>query len=1148
MKNSIVLGTILISIISVNLFAQDLINPPKFDYLIQNNIPTCYWDYIYHGNSPYILGWNWSSKGAALDNALQMNTYHDFPFTQTDVKHNLLLIQPPNEDPTYKIVSGHNQNYILNAHCLHLEPTITVDSTENFKPRFGDITGAVFAWTYKTVGDTVSSGDDFSRFILHNNSVSSPTLVLKDIWKGNILKWLDYCGNDIGITNDITLGIHESENSEIDIDSFHPFNGKQWYCSINLRALNSEDIYNHLNDTILVIKIPYVFTHYNDSTLKEVSSTTNDYVKFDSLPNYETTLTHAINSTVNNDFRGYAKALEERSANIIAITGKMLIVSSGSDITISAFAGFTGDTLWDGSFQNNPRLKNVWHENRYQYKDYITSFDVEVTYYGNLDIAIDWIRLETPRCQRVLRGYYDLTIKNAVENLLEKVKTDNIGTNPTYPKLYRFYADDEMIPSMWLANRYYNMLVDTLAGLETYVHNNMPSHYLHATGFKEYWNGDVLRFDVENFNPFIKTGQNAPVLPSFFHYKGGYAGNNVVGFNNILDSPYETYLANNNKSMPINDYNIFDYPDNDYTNYVYRHGLLFSIEDKIFHNFYQNPSLIFNDKPWWANLWVQSENWFNAIWKIYDPIIQDSIECESFTLDGARPRTGEENRLMINTAINLGAKGLIYWFKTSNAKFWNGSGELGLQPQNLTTSLTGDELLYSEDLGGDYVLGNDNQNVSDPNGFDDHFNNSSYDFSTMDIDKDNIFIGLKSARTEINKIHKWIKANENTLMNLKLQAWYGKGFLELYKQNPSSIYSNLMNFYIDINNIKTRPLNRVENGNPLYEQHTTIDSGFYDVTLYSYPCEQNSINYEYKLNGKPLFGIINRRTDPLIQSFNYGFISTSTFDYMVNYGNECINDNPFPEWFRQCNIDFWWQRLGAREIVLPIYCSYKTVPSAKNPVKWKDNEPSIGLRIDELGCKMPDWFMQEPYNNLISNYYPFINQRDTLHLRMKLLPGQGKIMILKYIFKTVDVPKEILISPSPISQQKPTYLTTILEYTGTNCDSLISTNPMFASGIATTLDSMVWDYSTISDYTKPPIDTTLHPCTEEDLQLMNQSAAKYVARHEMRDSVMKTIVYLVFNGICYCDNADNGILYQLRGYVNQNYNSSTPCDTNQKSI
>jgi hypothetical protein len=174
------------------MIAQDVINPPKFEYFIPTN---SHYSDINHNTAPYLLGWNWGSLNSAMDQALGINSYHDFPFdVTTDVKENILVIQPPYLDPTYKITGGYNANLVLNAHCLHLEPTINIDSTENFKPRFGDKTGAVFGWRYKTVGDTVPIGDDFSRFILYKNSVTSPTLVLKDIWKGDILKWLDYDG------------------------------------------------------------------------------------------------------------------------------------------------------------------------------------------------------------------------------------------------------------------------------------------------------------------------------------------------------------------------------------------------------------------------------------------------------------------------------------------------------------------------------------------------------------------------------------------------------------------------------------------------------------------------------------------------------------------------------------------------------------------------------------------------------------------------------------------------------------------------------------------------------------------------------------------------------------------------------------------
>jgi hypothetical protein len=70
-----------------------------------------------------------------------------------------------------------------------------VDSTDNFEPRAGDTTGAVFGWLNKSIGTNGSLGNsEFDRFILNRNSVSSPTIVLNNIWKDNILKWLDYEG------------------------------------------------------------------------------------------------------------------------------------------------------------------------------------------------------------------------------------------------------------------------------------------------------------------------------------------------------------------------------------------------------------------------------------------------------------------------------------------------------------------------------------------------------------------------------------------------------------------------------------------------------------------------------------------------------------------------------------------------------------------------------------------------------------------------------------------------------------------------------------------------------------------------------------------------------------------------------------------
>jgi hypothetical protein len=95
-----------------------------------------------------------------LDSAMDMNFYHNFYFGDTNSINNSLNI------PQIKnsVIAGRNKDRTINAHALYLEPTIDVDSTDNFQPRVGDSTGAVFGFRNRNfdVGDTVSSGVDFS--------------------------------------------------------------------------------------------------------------------------------------------------------------------------------------------------------------------------------------------------------------------------------------------------------------------------------------------------------------------------------------------------------------------------------------------------------------------------------------------------------------------------------------------------------------------------------------------------------------------------------------------------------------------------------------------------------------------------------------------------------------------------------------------------------------------------------------------------------------------------------------------------------------------------------------------------------------------------------------------------------------------------
>jgi hypothetical protein len=161
------------------------------------------------------------------------------------------------------------------------------------------------------------------------------------------------------------------------------------------------------------------------------------------------------------------------------------------DITISAFfiCEYTSgsDPLLNyalkGRTQDNDELKK---------QKEIVDLGIEVNYTPNCDIAIDYIRLETPRAQMMFRGYSDLNdftrgckLLNSDENIFsiedlddpfdnkivdyqenEKIKSfqkildavmDRIdGTDEN--DFFRMYGFEEEGMDHWLANRYLNKI------------------------------------------------------------------------------------------------------------------------------------------------------------------------------------------------------------------------------------------------------------------------------------------------------------------------------------------------------------------------------------------------------------------------------------------------------------------------------------------------------------------------------------------------------------------------------------------------------------------------------------------------------------------------------------------------------------------
>jgi hypothetical protein len=231
-------------------------------------------------------------------------------------------------------------------------------------------------------------------------------------------------------------------------------------------------------------------------TLKKLSplTYTQGYTEFNLLPmDSIENVAQIIGSR--NDYRGAYRQLDTsvNKPTEFIIKGNMLqtIDTNTRQITISALAFFDGDTIpFIGGYRNNPCFQNDWYENLYNLQEYISKIDLEVYYYGHLDVSIDWIKIETVMSQQVFRGQWDTAVSRAVDETISDLQDNNKD-----PRLFRFYAQDEIVPTEWASTRYLNMLLDTLATLETYVDKgNDPPHYLHATGMKEYWNGSNINF------------------------------------------------------------------------------------------------------------------------------------------------------------------------------------------------------------------------------------------------------------------------------------------------------------------------------------------------------------------------------------------------------------------------------------------------------------------------------------------------------------------------------------------------------------------------------------------------------------------------------------------------------------------------------
>jgi hypothetical protein len=644
---------------------------------------------------------------------------------------------------------------------------------------------------------------------------------MKDIWPKNAVYYNDYIA-----FNDDTAYIAK-------LDS------RKMYLAVNLRRTDDSDLTID-SDIIATIKVKY-FNKVLDDTLLVLNS---GYIQFDSA---------ATASSIYYSNRGYidnALSAVPSGTDEFVIRRNMLPIAGTNrrDVTLSAFFTAAKEDETDES-SPNPLFKIK--ENSFT----IDSIDIEVYYHGKSNIALDWVRLETPFARRVLRGYLDSAITHNLSRNIDSLKAYNQRTSKDI-RVVKIYGRDEFNMMYWRTHRYLNKLFNNMMETESGVgYTNMYEHHTQNTG---YWNSGTFRPTGLTTPPMIP--QSDTIGWKTFDYKGGYRyGNHDTSLawyslseTQIFNGHYETWLWKYGirSFSQVNE----QASDADYIETVHKQSdsYLANYERTAYEYLSPNsPALgmFYSSKPWWAQIW-QTQN-----------IAVDTLNKRmGVSGDGPRIKTGEELRCMAWQYLILGAKGLMY------DRAYSSSPYSGLLPLVGFTSGTGSA---ESTWGGDYFTN------PDSSGFHALINFPVVAAAMGLQDTNHIYIGRKSQRGVAKGINTWAMHNSDELMRLRLVGWYAKGFRTFVNGDSAALKMRLKlpALFNTLLSSPPSPLTR-----PAWRSEPEEwDSAFVDYTVLR--------DTNRNIDSVWFVGVQNRRTSPLILSPGFGslgdmarFVTTDEFN------------------------------------------------------------------------------------------------------------------------------------------------------------------------------------------------------------------------------------------------------------------------------
>ncbi len=877
-----------------------------------------------HSWDKFMLGWQWTTS---IPSVINKRLYTN---VQPAAFHGWLQESfaacPVNQPMNWNWTSRISYNGWA-ASSLEWHPAAPVyDTLELFQPIPNDTIGAIFGFRNKPYGrlQLQSTQPNFMHIILEDStSYTYPVLAFsKPMYKNSIR--LVRNNNDTTIQSGTNLADSLTKGAYI--------NGNRWYVSAHLKR--STNNYNQVdNDTVLTIKVTW-YKYPNE--LNQVFASA---FKFDSLPNQSSIVTYS---------RG------KMDKNLVSVTGDTVFAirrnmipqySTNPDsayVTLSAFFKCF-DHRDSINLSKNPFFAQSngfrWNENEHD----IDSIDIQVKYHGKCDIALDWIRLETPFARAMYRGTMDSMFAAWFSDDLRGFKTEQqqIQNQNKFVRILNIQAIDEVdaYPRYWRYHKYLSTLFDNR--LITESGGGYPP-YKHIVKQQAYWIGLGSHFSAGFKNP-IKPRSFYTVLPS------DTADNNNHGIvkkfwldrDNGWYNPFNDSLnyTRNLTCYECTD-NGFGFPDS-----VSGHSIhppnpliwsnnwwnaLCAFEGGPYYVASKYTDLIYGSKPWYDYVPTHC-GYTYGLQRNQNP--NNTSQYDTLPMVTANiPYWGESLRFNLWYVMLLGCKGFLYdgysYAETYSTQQMKDSSALSgfrtfdNRGVGATTTIFQGSLLksspsYSKVIGGfpdtvgtatllDYKSGPDYYTTKtdslNPSGYHQFFSNhfaTPYVGTTKYIDTvyktfymknsipsnvtPSVYFGMLTDRYIMMKMHDFVKHNETELLNMELLAYSGKGFNYTHscRNNDTTLYKKI--FDMTWGGVKTKEIGSSQN------EEWAVKSTFVDVMLH----KSKSLN----IDSVCYVGIVNRRLNPLRDLVTNGtlppttpikdrfeFLSTISFDSLVQSG------------------------------------------------------------------------------------------------------------------------------------------------------------------------------------------------------------------------------------------------------------------------